>query len=172
MKIEKSTVQKLKITDIGHLEVINVFFEDYAPHKGKVTIESVGDAWSYFWSATGCETIKEFFRTAGTEYLVGKLKIGIKSTLTDESSEALQLAAKKFILKERRCRNISKYEAHCKWSSMESLSDSGVDYHADDLREIFGDEWYYDLPERPNPEYNHLKLIVNKIKQAISAENV
>ncbi len=168
MKVEISTVEKLKITDIGHLEVINVFFEDYALHKGKVTIESVGDAWSYFWSSTGCETIKEFFKTAGTDYLVGKFKISLNSTLTDESAEALQLAAKKFLLKGRREGNLSKDSARESWDTINYIDDNGVGANSSYLCGIFGDEWYYDLPEKPNPEYNHLKLIINKIKEAIS----
>lgn len=172
MKVENSTVQKLKITDIGNLDVINVFFEDYALHKGKVTIESVGDAWSYFWCSTGCATIKEFFATAGEDYLVGKLKIGINSTVIDESAEALQLAAKKYILKERRQGYLSKHNAKVSWENIDYIDDSGVDANSSYLQDIFGDEWYYDLPQRPNVEYNHLLRIVKTIQQAIALEKV
>lgn len=171
MKVEKSTVQKLKITEIGNLEVINVFFEDYAPYKGKVTIESVGDAWSYFWSSTGCATIKEFFATAGEDYLVGKLSIGLKPTVDDESQESLQLAAKKYILKERRRGDISELEARKKWDDMLYLSD-GIEESKNELYSIFGDEWWYDIPQRPNVEYNHLLRIVKTIQQAIALEKV
>lgn len=171
MKISTQLVEKLTITDVEYLDPINVIFEDYGPKRGKVTIEVCGDAWSYFWSNTGRETIKEFFATAGEDYLVGKLSIGIKPTVDDESSDALQMAAKTFILQQRKEGNLSKYIARENWRTAETLSD-GIGSNVDELREIFGDEWYYDIPQRPNVKYNHLLRIVKTIQQAIALQNV
>lgn len=171
MKISTQLVEKLTISDVEHLDPINVIFEDYGPKRGKVTIEVYGDAWSYFWSNTGRETIKEFFATAGEDYLVSKLSIGINPTVDDDSSESLQKAAKAYILKDRREGNISKYVAKERWWTAENLSD-GIHENAEDLQEIFGDEWYYDIPQRPNVKYNHLLRIVKTIQQAIALQNV
>ena len=103
MVVKESTLTKLTITDVPNLDPINVIFEDYGPQRGKVTIEVCGDAWSYFWGAMGDGyTIKSFFLRADTDYLVRKFEIGIRSTIDDDSMEALQLAAKKEIIKDRR----------------------------------------------------------------------
>lgn len=166
MTITKSTVEKLTISGVQHLDPINVFFEDYDAGRGKVTIEVVGDAWSYFWGATARPTIKEFFAEAGTDYLVGKFSLGISSTVNDESSEALKLAAKEYILEQRRIGEMDSETARVKWEVAEWLSD-GVDNQATELYDIFGDEWYRDLPQQPNVKYLHLCRIVNTIKEAL-----
>ena len=166
MKITTSTVEKFTITDIPGIDVIHVFFEDYGPERGKVTIEVCGDAWSYFWGKTGCETIKDFFKRARTSYLVGKFDIGIRERLDDESGEALELAAKKFIISERRQGNISRYIARENWNTADTLGDGIMD-QSGELQEIFGDEWYNDLPQKPNPKYTHLFKIVQTIQEAL-----
>ncbi len=171
MKISKQLVEKLTISDWGGDENIHVIFEDCGEKRGKVTIEVCGDAWSYFWSNTGCATIKEFFASAGEDYLVGKLSIGICSTVDDESSEALQKKAKEYILQERKSGWLCIANARIKWELAESLSD-GIEENRDDLQEIFGDEWYNDLPQRPNVKYTYLLRIVKTIQQAIALENV
>ncbi len=168
MKVTKSLVEKLRIENAApYLSAINVFFEDYEKGRVKVTIECDGDAWSYFWGATARDSIKEFFFEAGTDYLVCKFDTGIDRTIDDDSQEALQLAAKKFILAARRNEEIPKEEAYFKWEHMEVIDDRGVDSNADNLYYIFGDEWYNQLPQCPNPKYNHLFKIVESIKAAI-----
>lgn len=168
MTITKSLVEKIQITNAAqNIYSISAFFEDFGKNQGKVTIECDGDAWSYFWSATARSSIKEFFLEAGTDYLVGKFHRGISRTITDDSQESLQQAAKQFILAERRNEEISKQEAYFKWEHMDVIDDRGADSNADSLYYIFGDEWYYQLPQKPNQEYNHLCQIVSLVKEAI-----
>lgn len=176
MKIKESTLVKLTITDVLHLDPINVIFEDYGPQRGKVTIEVVGDAWSYFWGAMGeGHTIKSFFLQAGTDYLVRKLKIGLDATVDDDSQEALQLAAKKEIIKDRKeyrrygdnKQIIKSKQARDKWDLIDQITDEGKELNADILYEIFGDDWYCYLSQKPNPDYQYLCRIVNTIKEAI-----
>jgi len=168
MTITKSLVEKIQITNAAqNIYSISAFFEDFGKNQGKVTIECDGDAWSYFWSAIARSSIKEFFLEAGTDYLVGKFHRGIRSTITDDSQESLQQAAKQFILAARKNGEISKKEALFKWMDVSNIDDRGVDVNADELYKIFGDEWYYQLPQKPNPEYNHLFKIIESIKAAI-----
>lgn len=168
MKVTKSLVEKLRIEDASpHLSSINVFFEDYEKGRGKVTIECDGDAWSYFWGATARDTIKEFFAEVGTDYLVCKFVAGISRTIDDDSQEALQLAAKKFILAARKNGEICKREASQKWFYMNQIDDGGLHSNTNILYYIFGDEWYNKLPQIPNPKYNHLFKIVESAKEAI-----
>jgi hypothetical protein len=168
MVIKESTLTKLTITDVPHLDPINVIFEDYGPQRGKVTIEVCGDAWSYFWGAMGeGYTIKSFFVKADSDYIVRKLHIGIQATIDDESQEALELKAKKMILFWRREKSIKKGTARRHWELSEDISDFGKDYNADILNEILGSDWYDMLPQIPNPKYQYLKRIVETIQAAI-----
>lgn len=168
MVIKESTLTKLTISDVPHLDPINVIFEDYGPQRGKVTIEVCGDAWSYFWGAMGeGYTIKSFFLKASSDYIVCKLSIGIKPTIDDDSQEALILAAKKDILKQRRRGDYSKYLARELWNCLDQIDDCGVNSNHGVLREIFGDEWYDYLPQIPNPKYQYLRKIVETIQVAI-----
>lgn len=169
MTITKSLVEKIQIIDAApNIYSINAFFENYGEGRGKVTIESDGDAWSYFWGAMGEDhTIKSFFLKAGTDYLVKKFHMGIDTTITDESMEALQEAAKQFILAARKNEEISKEEAYFKWEHMNVIDDRGVDLNADNLYYIFGDEYWNDLPQIPNPKYQYLCQIVDSVKEAI-----
>ena len=168
MIIKESTVTKLTVTDVPHLDPINVFFEDYGPRQGKVNIEVHGDSWSYFWGAMGeGYSIKSFFLKADTGYLAKKLKIGIPTTVDDDSQEALQLAAKREIIKSRRWFLWSKESARDKWDLINSISSYGKEENEDILYEIFGDEWYNWLPQKPNPRYQYLCRIIEVIKSAI-----
>ena len=168
MRVTKSLVEKLRIEDAApYLSTINVFFEDYEKWRGKVTIECDGDAWSYSWGATARDTIKEFFVEAGTDYLVCKFVTGISRTIDDDSQEALQLAAKKFILAARKNGEICQFDASMRWRRAKGIYEDGVDCNAEALYGVFGDEWYYQLPQIPNPKYNYLLKIVESIKAAI-----
>lgn len=168
MVVKESTLTKLTITDVPNLDPINAIFEDYGPQRGKVIIEVCGDAWSYFWGAMGEQyAIKSFFLKAGTDYLVRKFKIGIDSTIDDDSQEALQLKAKKEVIQNRRFNGYSKHWARDKWDLIDEISDCGKNENSDILYEIFGEEWYSYLPQKPNPKYRHLCRIVDAIKEAL-----
>lgn len=176
MVLKKSTITKLTISDLPNLDPINVFFEDYGPQRGKVTVEVCGDSWSYFWGAMGeGYTIKSFFLKADTDYLVRKLRIGIRDTIDDDSQDALILAAKREIIKDRReyrrygdnKQRILSKQAREKWSLIDQITDEGKERNEDVLYEIFGQEWYYYLPQKPNPKYQYLCRIVDTIKEAL-----
>ena len=168
MVVKESTLTKLTIADVPNLDPINVIFEDYGPQRGKVTIEVCGDAWSYFWGAMGeGYTIKNFFLKAGTDYLVRKLKIGLDSTIDDDSQESLVLAAKKHILLIRRRNEITKNSARSIWDLVDEIGDDGKDANYKILECIFGCDWYDSLPQKPNPHYQHLCRIVDTIKEAL-----
>ena len=73
MKIEKSEVTKLTLTELKNLDLVNVFLEDYEHGKGKITIECYGKAWSAYWGGMGDRTISKFFCSANNGYIIGKL---------------------------------------------------------------------------------------------------
>lgn len=173
MTITKSIIEKIQILDFSpRLEVINVFFEDYGPNRGKVTIEAEGDAWSSFWSNHGCSSIQEFFLKTWADYLVCKFKHGIQATRDNMDAEAIQEKARKYILKCRKSGDLSKEKAREQWDLVEEIW--GDRFSGDEriLYEIYGDEWYLHYPQEPNPEYQHLFSIVEAIKKSLLEQKV
>ena len=69
MKITETQVTKLQISDIKHLDPVNVLLEDFGPGQGKITIECFGKAWTSYWNAMWKEnTIDKFFCDCDNEY--------------------------------------------------------------------------------------------------------
>lgn len=173
MKISKSTVEKLVITDaqmpegLGTLDPITVFAEDYGPGQGKITITCFGEAWSHYWSHMGEKTkLAEFFRKCDEDYLAGKLKTGIQDEIEDDDEEGLTASLRDRIIKDRRIGDLDKNEARELWD------DAGrVDWHdrADICYRVFGDEWWHLTPQKPNHEYVYLCRIIKTVQAALSA---
>lgn len=61
MKLELSTVRKIKLTDIDSLDDISIFLEDFSLGAGQITIYCWGKAWTSFWGGMGDMTISDFF---------------------------------------------------------------------------------------------------------------
>lgn len=168
MKITKTPVEKWTITDVERMDLINVTFEDFKPGHGKMTIDSYGDAWSAYWGAMASENIKQFVSTASTSYLVGKLKIGIKSTIPNEDGDSIAEHMQKEIIRQRVAGDIDRERARELWDDYTLCVDSGISNNSDGLYAVFGVEWWeYGIPEEDNPEYMHLTRIVDVIKDAI-----
>ena len=69
-----SQVSTLFIPERPGLDAITVYWHNYAPQKGMVTIVCWGSAWnSYFGGMGEDKTIQKFFAEAYTTYLVDKL---------------------------------------------------------------------------------------------------
>lgn len=56
-----------------NLDPITVYLKDHGPGRGEITITCFGESWTNFWGAMGKETIRQFFATAETDYLMKKL---------------------------------------------------------------------------------------------------
>ena len=116
----------------------------------------------------GDRTLEEFFMKASPDYLVGKLKNGIRHEIDDEDVEALQIILKKEIIQDRRRTDISHDRARELWEDVEMLW--GWEERADVCCEVLGDEWWYRTPKKPNPEYEHLARIVGFVKEAFKIQ--
>ena len=79
MNIEKSTVEKLYITDVDALDPLTVFIENFETNQAKVTMECWGKSWSAYWGGMG-GTVAEFFDRTNVGYLVNCFDRGINST--------------------------------------------------------------------------------------------
>jgi len=169
MKVEQSMVTKLTISDVPDLDPIAVYLEDQGVGRGKITITCFDDSWSYFWGAMGDGyDIRCFFLKADTDYIAGKLQPLLKDTVNDFCN--LEKHARQHIRKERREGNIPKEEARELFEAaehLETMQDDDPTEYRDLMYRIFGDEWWYNVPQQPNHEYERLCSIINTIKEAI-----
>lgn len=177
MKISRSTVEKIVITDaqspegLGKLDPITVIAEDFGPGQGKITITCYGDAWSCYWGSMGEKTkLAEFFCGCDEHYLAGKLKTGIDDKIDDDDEEAMSRVLRAKIIKRRRKERFTKEEAR-------DLYDKTAYYNhhhdgTDLLYEVLGDEWWYLTPKKPNPQYEYLCRIINAVKAAFSSNDI
>ena len=113
MQVTVSKVTKYLIP-APNLDPISVYMEDLGEHRGKVTIEQYGSAYSYFWGSTGCDNIIDFFMSCNNDYLTNKLLPYSQHSETDV--EAFIRDVKKYILENRRHGAISKEETRTFWN--------------------------------------------------------
>ncbi|TDB41634.1 hypothetical protein [Photorhabdus luminescens] len=77
MKIEKSNVVKLQITDVLRHDPIHVYLEDYGDGRGRITISEYGESWTSFWPAMAC-SLSDFILKADNEYIIRYLDCTLK----------------------------------------------------------------------------------------------
>jgi hypothetical protein len=164
MKIEKSTVEKIRITEIANLDPITVILEDFEPGKGKIIIECYGQSWSSFWPAMG-GTITEFFCRCDEHYLAKNLSL-IREYVDDY--DALGDQVKRRICEMRRSKELESFDARELFDEANYIEDPYGD-NAKLMEAVFGDEWRHDLniPSKINPDYEYLTRIIKTVQQAL-----
>lgn len=182
MKIERSKVEKMTITGAKSLDPITVYAEDIGPHQGKVTIECYGKSWSAYWGGCGDKGVAAFFRSCSEDYIANCFDRGIEDGIVD--GDIIKGGALRQIIALRRGRmvksfrtpdqmvrlgrnEISTSEARELWNEVQDAyfgSDGWSDPNL--MQKVFGDEWWYRLPTKPNPEYAYLCRIVRAVQQA------
>ena len=70
-----ASVEVLVIPEKAGLDQITVYWHNYEPGKGMVTLVCWGCAWNCYFGGMLGETIQEFFLRVGTDYLVPKLGV-------------------------------------------------------------------------------------------------
>jgi hypothetical protein len=167
MRITESTVRKISILK-EERDTINVFLEDFGPGAGRITIERVGEAWSHYWSHMGeSHTITSFLAECDAPYLVNKLKPDMSSMVVDE--DALPAHVRAAICCQRREGDLSKKDARRLFDRSELMGHHSEE--GDFLYGVFGDEWWLQLSEKPNPDYLDLKEIVQTVQTALKTLN-
>ena len=165
MKVDKSVATKLSISGADGLDNIYVFLDDPEANGGRVTITCFDESWSHFWGSIGDQTIAEFFCRCSEDYLSGKLSTDIKEHILD--ANAIELHARKHICKLRKDRDISKEEAREVFDDIDHTACENPYNNPGLMFRIYGDEWWYSLPEKINPAYTYLCLIIRAVQQAI-----
>lgn len=182
MKITRSQVTKLTITDVPRLDPITVFAEDLGPRQGKVVIECYGKSWSAYWGGMGDQTVTEFFASCSPDYIANKMTEE-REEITD--AEAIEDGCRRQIIRLRRGHMVRRFgatqsrfrmgreeitsaEARELWEEVDTArfgADGWGESHL--MQKIFGDEWWYSLPTKPNPAYQHLRSIIDTVQTAL-----
>lgn len=169
MKITKSVVNKLRITDVVNLDPITVIAENFGPGSGKIIIECYGESWAHYWSHMGeRHTLETFFCKASDDYLAGKLVRG----KTDEPDwDGMPKRIRKEIITLRRSKELSRDDARDYYDDASELTHEINAYlHSELLSIALGDDWIRHIPECPTREFNYLMKIIPVVKEAFNAE--
>jgi hypothetical protein len=67
--------ERMIVPSTPQLDAVTVFWENYGPGRGSVTLVCWGCAWNCSFFGMDDKTIKQFFQTSGTDYLIKKLGI-------------------------------------------------------------------------------------------------
>lgn len=164
MNIEQSNVRKIKVTDIlkSHsLDPISIYLEDYELGKGKITISCWDKSWHSYWGGMGNRTISQFFLSCDNGYLAKNLS-SVESTVYDYDKLRDQIFDYyhediDYFLQEE----LNSMSEDADWESW--LRNEGHDVMVD----VFGEEWWYDLPTMANPKYKYLCRIIDTVKEVL-----
>lgn len=173
MKLEVSSVTKLRLTELEKLDPVTVILEDMGPGRGKIIIEHFGKSWASFWPAIGGRNIAQFFVSCNQDYLAGNLAGGIRDKVDDE--DAVEVACKQAILRVRRQRpeDLSAVDARLLWDDDIGLEELQNGHwfasHEHDLCELLFecDFHNWDIPQKPNPQYERLCLLITTVQEGL-----
>ncbi|WP_417447222.1 hypothetical protein [Kangiella sp.] len=165
MKLEQATVRKIKISEVHGIDPIHVFLEDFEPGKGKITISCYDKSWHSYWGGMSDRTIDQFFISCDNHYLAKNLSC-IRSSVNDYEA----LAEK---IKDYYGCDIDFYVLD-EMSALYGDQNDGehwVRENIEIMEEVFGCDWYYDIPTKENPRYRYLCNIINTVKKALVKYN-
>lgn len=170
MKITSALVRRIEIKEVVGLDPIRVMLEDIGPGQGRINIECWGKSWASFWGGMGDCTIAQFFCSCDEHYLAKNLASGLDSTVFD--AEHLKDTLKREVIAERRKWHLTQEGARKQFDQIEETSFpetvDGLWYISEKMVDLLGDEWWYRLPEAPNPDYQYLCRIIKTVQDALS----
>jgi len=179
MRIERTNVTKLLISEVQDIDPITVFLEDYEPGKGKITVTCWGQSWTAYWGGMSGDDVATFFCRVSAAYIIGYFAPQLHST--QFSGTALVEKSKRVVLDCRRGRTAKHYPLSLDKEEARQLFDRIEDdlrhverpdhcfAHSDLLSQLFGDEWHHDAGDatEPNPDYGYLERIIAAVQEAL-----
>jgi len=161
MKILQEAIRKLTITEVERLDPISVYLEDFGAGQGKITITCFDESWTAYWGGMGNRTISEFVRSCDNHYLAKNLS-KIPSEINDPTHLCQDML--KNILSKRKALELNETDAREYFDNIKFYSDhsdsEGIMNEHGLLTVCYGDEWWYCLPKKPNPDYEYLCRII------------
>lgn len=181
MKIERSKVSILRISQVPGLDPIRVTLDDIGPGQGRINIECWGKAWASYWGGMGSRSISEFFRDCTNEYLIGRFDQRLAPTRF--SPEALEELARSIVCKRLRYRDIETIvnferleagDARRLWDKLQDLQSletlDACWQESKLMSEVFGEEWWYFVGDRAVeqcPDYAYLSRICDVVRDGL-----
>jgi hypothetical protein len=162
MKVTATTVTKLVISEVVHLDPITVILEDIRPGQGKIIIECYGESWSAGWGDMGDRSLSDFIQSSDDDYLITNLVRGIDRGRPDYGL-ALMKKARAHVRQRRRMGDLSPDY----FRDLLDRCDSLYEESHKDLCAIFGDDWWNEIPTKPNPQYEYMRRIVTAVRDAL-----
>ncbi|WP_323907602.1 hypothetical protein [Aeromonas veronii] len=167
MQVSVSHTTKIVLTELEKLDPVTIYLDNPAPSRGKITIECFGKSWSSFWPAMGGRRVEEFFVSCDDDYLAGNLsscRSHIPVTDTDEICQFLRGR----IIEHRREGYLDKDDARKYWDEAADITLTS-DYcsNNDLMYDVLGDDWWLSLPEKENPDYNYLVLVIQTVREGL-----
>ena len=170
MVITETITRTIKLTEVDRLDPITVHLENHEPGKGKIGIECYGKSWSAYWGGMSGDPVEAFFIRCNPGYIIGNLAPGLQSA--KPSLEGLADKVKAEVLTLRRAGELTEKNAREYWDDadgiqhLDSIDVLGYE-HGDLLARVFGEEWWYSLPEEANPDYTYLHRIVEAVQDGL-----
>ena len=167
MKIQVSTNIKLGLTELDRLDPVTIYLENFEPGGGRITITCFRNSWSASWSSMSGRTVEQFFVSCGDEYLAGNLSTCRSHVLITDMDELGEYLRGK-IIQQRRCGELEKDDALKFWNEADSVTLTN-DYcsNTELMEAVLGEEWWMDLPEKENPDYTHLILVIQAVREGL-----
>lgn len=187
MNIEKTMIEKLRITEAGSLDPIDVFIDKISDTSGKLTVNCYGESWTAFWSNVGERGIVEYLKSAENEgiieYLDGEINRHTKDwdaykellkshckELDSEHQESIIDAIDE--MDEERLESQLRMDHEDNFDCREILMDCGeLQYSTDVLPDdiVIGNLFRSAnrIPKKEHHRYVYLSKIVDAVKEAL-----
>ncbi len=141
MDIEVSQIIKVGLFDLDRLDPVTIFIENFSDGVGRITIVCYGKAWTSFWGAMGKDNdVAEFFCSCDEYYLAKNLS-DISATVIDYEKISDDIGC--------------------------DVDRNSMAYNDDKLCNVYGVEWYMDLPQTSNPDYKYLCRIILAVQEGL-----
>ena len=148
MVAEIQGIRVYQIPKSKSLDPITVYVTQHSERAGQITFDCYGKAWSCYWGGMSQATLEEFFLSCGNDYILGKILEETKQTDFDEINNRAAEAG----------------------IELGVTSDVEVAHSATQMAQIFGDDWYMDLPTCQTDEYHYVRKIIDAIKAVFKVE--
>ncbi len=146
MRVRRSSVEKLCITDAPKLDPVNVFLEDFGEGRGKLTVECYGEAWSAYFGSMGCSLV-DFVRSCEPDYIARKFgRTDPYTTDWDKISRDLTKANGEEVV---------------------VTNEVELAYVHKMTEAAYGPDWYMDMPQKECPKHAYVCRIVDAVKTAL-----
>lgn len=165
MKIKTSKVTKILLTELDHLDPVNIFLEDYGPAQGKITISCYDESWTYYWGSMGeGNTLASFFCSCNNDYLSGKLSPQCDRNIPEDDEDKCREHAKKYVITDMKDGNISEEKA---LELLEVIRHTTFPATYDEYFEIYGQDFGGYLPTMSNYKYEYLGRVIDAVREGL-----